>query len=112
MPITRSPSPRFSSRHWPTRGRLSLQIPQLTDQKWTRVGCPATSASAWACVPPNHSVAPSSRGIAVPIFIAIVASHLTTDYTEHFLCNLWFLVSYEFKVFWPGFHSAWQSPPV
>src|SRR5690349_19603720 len=29
------------------------------------------SDSTWACVPPNHSVAPSSRGISVPIFIAM-----------------------------------------
>src|SRR5688500_13607400 len=90
MPITRNPCCRFSSRHCPTRGRLSLQIPQLADQKCTSVGWPATSDSACACVPPNHSVAPSRRGISVPIFIAIVLfSQSATDYTETFLCNLW-----------------------
>src|ERR1041385_2307298 len=35
------------------------------------VGWPAISDSTCACVPPNHSVAPSSRGISVPIFIAM-----------------------------------------
>src|SRR5687768_16984206 len=62
----------FSSRHCAMRGRLSLQMPQLADQKCTSVGRPSAFASAAAWVPPNHSVAPSSRGICVPIFIAIV----------------------------------------
>src|SRR5204862_6430730 len=96
-PMTRSPCSLFSSRHCPTRGRLSLQIPQLADQKWTSVGCPAASDSAWACVPPNHSVAPSSVGNCVPIFIAIAVFSIpkcraktSTDYTDH-PCNLWIL---------------------
>src|SRR5688572_28684418 len=69
---TRRPCSLRSSRHWETRGMFSLHIPQLTDQKWTSVGWPFTSASAWACVPLNHSVAPSSDGISVPILIPII----------------------------------------
>src|SRR5256885_16916593 len=69
--ITRKPAMCRSSRHCATRGRFSLQMPQLTDQKCTSVGRPLISASACACVAPNHSVAPSKDGISVPILIGI-----------------------------------------
>src|SRR6476469_6852624 len=69
--ITRKPFSRKSSRQFATRGKFSLHIQQLIDQKWTSVGCPFASASACACVPPNHSVAPASDGIGVPILIPI-----------------------------------------
>ncbi len=71
MATTRSPSSALLSRHSATRGRFSLHIPQLTDQKCTSVGCPFASSAAAAPVALNHSVAPSSEGISVPILIGM-----------------------------------------
>jgi hypothetical protein len=69
--MTRRPSAARSSRHCATRGMFSLQMPQLTAQKCTSVGCPFACASAAAPVALNHSVAPSSEGISVPILIGM-----------------------------------------
>ena len=69
--MTRKPAAARSSRHSATRGKFSLQMPQLIDQKCTSVGCPCASCAACAPVAFNHSVAPSSDGISVPILIGI-----------------------------------------
>src|ERR1044071_7904585 len=68
---TRRPSAARPSRHSATRGMFSLHVPQLTDQKCTSTGWPLASASAAAPVALNHSVAPSSEGISVPILIGM-----------------------------------------
>jgi hypothetical protein len=47
-------------------------MPQLTDQKWTSTGCPAESCRTSSGEPANHSVAPSSEGMGVPIRMGII----------------------------------------
>ena len=74
---TRKPSAARPSRHSATRGMFSLQMPQLTDQKCTSVGRPFASTSACSPVALNHSVAPSSGGISVPILIGMTSPQQT-----------------------------------
>src|SRR5947207_2815564 len=72
--ISRSPASRYFSRHSATRGRFSLHIPQLRDQKWINREWPSASCRTCSAEPLSHSVAPSSEGAGVPILIGIVVS--------------------------------------